>query len=201
MLAATTSGYDVTTYITQSPGETTLFPTDNNPLTPEGYTEGKKAHLWILALAIALTATRIIHLAQYLRVTYYVSHAGSTDPKRTNWSRVRSRLQAITIGLVISTLMLIAALVIASNGFGKSVLGASIRLGLWIGGFMVEIMSHLCMPFYWWLYSDPNTPNSDYSLPPVNPDPDVKLHKRLRTIITIILGEVPAIHIPCHQVC
>ncbi|CAE7160197.1 unnamed protein product [Rhizoctonia solani] len=78
--------------------------------------------------------------------------------------------------------MFIAALVIVANGFGKSVLGASLRLGLWAGGFLVEALSHLYMPLYWRIYKK----SLDDPLP-VNPG--VQLNERLQTITAIILGE------------
>ncbi|CAE6444991.1 unnamed protein product [Rhizoctonia solani] len=196
MLAATTQGYDVTTYIGHSPGELILIPPSNDPPTPERYAAEKKAYLSILALAIAFTATRqvvlisssnggklisarlgrVIHLIQYLRVILYGTWAESAhiDIKTTNWRSIPSRLKAVTIGLVISNLMFIAALVIAAKDFGESVLGASLKLGLWIGGFFVEFLSHSRLV------------SSGSSLPT---NPDVNLYERLQTITVIILGE------------
>ncbi|CUA69868.1 hypothetical protein RSOLAG22IIIB_04124 [Rhizoctonia solani] len=178
MLAATTQGYDVTTYIAHSPGMQELVKNDgNDDSDPELYAEKKKAYLSILVLAIAFVATRIIHLVQYLRVLYYAMYT-----KRGTRGAIPPQLVAITTGLSISFYMFSAALGIAASSFGESVLGASLKLGLWVGGFAVEIFSHFIIPFYWWIKGQENPTNK-------LPVSGTELYERLETITTIILGE------------
>ncbi|KDN48901.1 hypothetical protein RSAG8_02254, partial [Rhizoctonia solani AG-8 WAC10335] len=122
---------------------------------------------------------------------------GADQPKRgqslvnrlRSWiRRTPPQLLAITIGLLISNPMFMAALGIAASDFGETVLGASLKLGLWVGGFLVEVFSHLSMPIYWWITDGHITENIDSKrILPVAPE--VKLYERLQTITTIILGE------------
>ncbi|CAE7232645.1 unnamed protein product [Rhizoctonia solani] len=170
MLAATTQGYDVTTYIGHSPGETELV-ASSDPPTPESV-HGNPAS--------GLISTSVGgKLMRQLFIIYYASRT----------KRVPPQVEAIAIGLVISTPMFIAALVIAAIDFGGSVLGASLKLGLRMGGFLIEVLSHLCLPLYWrtlvWWTNGKEAP--DPFLLPV--DPRVPLHERLQTITTIVLGE------------
>ncbi|EUC57251.1 transmembrane protein, putative [Rhizoctonia solani AG-3 Rhs1AP] len=110
---------------------------------------------------------------------------------RARFRRLPPQLIAITIGLLISSPMFIAALGIAASNFGETVLGASLKLGLWVGGFLIEVVSHLSMPVYWWMKNqDITTINaSDRKKRMLPTAPDVKLYERLQTITTIILGE------------
>ncbi|KAL5634227.1 hypothetical protein ACGC1H_006147 [Rhizoctonia solani] len=201
MLAATTNGYDVTNYIAHSPGMPTLRESNNmDDLSPQEYTEEMTAYLSMLVLAIAFAATRIIQLVQYIRVLWYWSSAEPNPGKQSTISENRflswierfpPQLIAITIGLLISTPMFIAALGIAASNFGETVLGASLKLGLWIGGFLVELASHLSMPTYWRITKNTISPSNAAShskriLPTAS---EVKLYERLQTITTIILGE------------
>ncbi|KAJ1305003.1 hypothetical protein OPQ81_000046 [Rhizoctonia solani] len=171
MLAATTLGYDVTAYITHSPGVDTLSPIVRDSNDPQIYEDEKKFRLSTRAIAIAFAGTRAIHFIQYLRVFYYAYFPIKTRKSSANkMQNVLPQPTAVFAGLWISNPMFIAALVIAYLNLSETRLGASLRMGLWIGGFLVELFSHI---FGTALHSPPG----------------VQLGKRLQTVTTIILGE------------
>ncbi|CUA69869.1 hypothetical protein RSOLAG22IIIB_04125 [Rhizoctonia solani] len=224
MLSATTLGYDVTTYIVHSPGTNTLRNSeDKDDNDPQRFIDEKTARLSMLVLAIAFASTRFIHLVQYLRVLYYArwstrinqvkdksnTNRSGTDPQVPTrpWIEcIPPQLKFITSGLLISNPMFIAALVISALPFGQTITGASLKLGLWFGGFLVELLSHLSIPVYRWVTKRIRLLNgaagsgsgsehggnssvsisSGYELP-VSPGMD--LCERLQTVTTIILGE------------
>ncbi|KAJ1305002.1 hypothetical protein OPQ81_000045 [Rhizoctonia solani] len=126
----------------------------------------------------------------------------SKVPIRPWIQSVPPQLICITAGLFISNPLFAAALGIAASDFGKTVLGASLKLGFWIGGFLIELFSHLAVPVYDWVQKlrsrsssttnadgqekgNPNIP-SGRELPVA---PGMDLCERLQTITTIILGE------------
>ncbi|CAE6427874.1 unnamed protein product [Rhizoctonia solani] len=196
MISATTLGYDVTTYIAHSPGLPTLRDSGDDEITPERFTDEKTAFLSLLVLAIAFTATRIIHLVQYLRVLYYANWSTKARPSPSGgspqgpWvSQVPPQLIAITVGLLISTPMFGAALGIAASDFGQTVLGASLRFGLWACGFLVEILSHFSMPIYWYIRELRGFEKNGDCLHKLPVSPGLDLYERLQTITTIIFGE------------
>ncbi|CAE6529196.1 unnamed protein product [Rhizoctonia solani] len=157
MLAATTNGYDVTTYISRTPGGDSLnSPESQEPLSGEEELEefaaNRVAELSARAMAVAFAATRFIHLLQYVRACIY-ARWGKGAPKRgyTGWGRyvfdyVHPQIFAILIGLIFSNFIFFAVVGIVFTEFGITRLGASLKLGLWIGGFLLEIGSHLWYP-------------------------------------------------------
>ncbi|KAG8690340.1 hypothetical protein FRC11_012288 [Ceratobasidium sp. 423] len=223
MLSATTLGYDVTTYISHSPGMPTLQKGDeSDDMEPQIYADRRTAYLSMLVFAIAFAATRIIHLIQYARVCWCAirpiekpsllgrqfqdrfsppqSEAASQTQNRPSTTRIPMQLKAIMTGLLISNVMLIAALVVTASNFGQTVRGASCKLGLWIVGFSIEIISHFVTPLYLRskgsnaVLGDPEggetvQPRLDRGGHELPVSSETKLEERLQTIIAIILGE------------
>ncbi|CAE6489884.1 unnamed protein product [Rhizoctonia solani] len=181
----------------------------------------------MLVLAIAFASTRFIHLVQYLRVLYYArsstgmnqvndkssTNKSGTDPQVSTrpWIEcIPPQLKFITNGLLICNPMFITVLVISSLPFGQTITGASNKLGLWFGGFLVEPLSHLSIPAYRWVIKRIRLLNgapvhgqesgsgskhggnsnisisSGYELPL---SPGMNLYERLQTVTTIIVGE------------
>ncbi|CAE7114274.1 unnamed protein product [Rhizoctonia solani] len=200
LLAATTRGYHLTNYITRSPGGTDLNP-DLDQLSDVEQLERFNAERTDLFSARAM-AVAFLLLIQYLRACFYARWGegakarGHTRRGRFLQDRVHPQVYAILVGLVLSNLMLFAAMGIMFSSFGTTVLGASLRLGLWVGGFLLEIFSHLWLPVLRLIARHQRLKEGQASGPvhwteDVNPLPlaKVDLCERFDTITTIILGE------------
>jgi hypothetical protein len=105
---------------------------------------------------------------------------------------IHPQIYAIVVGLIFSNMIFFAVVGIVFSDFGTTVTGASLKVGLWVGGFLLEILSHLWDPI--------RLRNPIYRLQRdhrnISPLPvgEVNLSKRLDTITTIILGEVGNAH-------
>ncbi|EUC57255.1 transmembrane protein, putative [Rhizoctonia solani AG-3 Rhs1AP] len=208
LLAATTKGYHLTNYISRSPGSTELN-SSADQISDEDALQRFNAERTDLfsakAMALAFALTRFLHLLQYLRACWYArwgkgaENRGHTPRGRFLFDRVHPQVYAIIVGLIFSNMMLFAAMGIMFSSYGTSVAGASIKLGLWIGGFLLEILSHLWHPVLRLMAprrnqkegQEENSPGAVHWTEDVNPLPlaKVDLCERLDTITTIILGE------------
>ncbi|CAE6492727.1 unnamed protein product [Rhizoctonia solani] len=203
LLAATTKGYHLTNYISRSPGSTTLN-SNSDELSDadelQRFNAEKMDQFSARAMATAFALTRFLHLLQYLRACYYagwgkgVKTRGHYPRGRFRLTRVPAQIDSILVGLIFSNMMLFAAMGIMFSAFGTTVTGASVRLGLWIGGFLLEVISHLWFPVVRQIARH-RRKNKDSKIvhwtEDVNPLPVAKvdLRERLDTITTIILGE------------
>ncbi|KAH7338453.1 hypothetical protein B0J17DRAFT_423902 [Rhizoctonia solani] len=153
-LAATTKGYEITTYIAHPPGVDNLNPgaPSNGEEELERFAAERTALLSAQAMALAFALTRFIHLAQYIRAYYYGRWgAGVPERKYVPWGRiiidvVHPHVYAIVSGLIVSNMIFFAVVGIVFKEFGTTKVGASLKLGLWVGGFAVEVFSHLWYP-------------------------------------------------------
>ncbi|CAE6529202.1 unnamed protein product [Rhizoctonia solani] len=153
-LAATTKGYEITTYISHLPGVDNLNPDppSNGEEELERFAAERTALLSAQAMALAFALTRFIHLAQYLRA-YYYGRWGNGVPERkyVPWGRiiidvVHPHVYAIVTGLIVSNGIFFAVVGIVFEAFAITKVGASLKLGLWVLGFSVEVFSHLWYP-------------------------------------------------------
>ncbi|KEP47839.1 putative transmembrane protein [Rhizoctonia solani 123E] len=208
LLAATTKGYYLTNFISRSPGSTEL---NSNADTISDEDELKRFDdertdlFSAKAMALAFALTRFLHLIQYLRACYYARWGKGAETRGHTrrglffFDRVHPQVYAIIVGLIFSNMMLFAAVGIMFSSYGTSVQGASLKLGLWIGGFFLEILSHVWYPVLRLMASrrtEKETLQGQIERVPhwtedVNPLPlaKVDLRERLDTITTIILGE------------
>ncbi|KAJ1305000.1 hypothetical protein OPQ81_000043 [Rhizoctonia solani] len=213
-LAATTRGYDITTYILYSPG---LEPRryDPKPLKditdPKRYNDEITARTSIQTIALSIAMSRVIFLVQHLRVLVYAhltvrSHRGQVY-------HIPRKLHIIPIGLVISTALFFSAWGLTKSEFGAKVAGAKLKYVLWGSGLIIEVFSHIQMSRlswrrprfgfedkWFWNLEGESEGNAAVkaarsiaipSPPPELPVPqsDVTLGSRLEAITTIILGE------------
>ncbi|KAG9124944.1 hypothetical protein FRC07_009619, partial [Ceratobasidium sp. 392] len=83
-LAATTRGFDVSTYILHSPGSTEWEDTAIETITPEQYSNERVAKVSLVAIAIVLALSRLLLLVQHLRVAIYAkfTHRSKRYPLR-----------------------------------------------------------------------------------------------------------------------
>ncbi|CAE6466016.1 unnamed protein product [Rhizoctonia solani] len=99
MIAATTvgTGYDIGNYISHSPGTDELDPKPIEDINdPKRYFGEITASLSATILALAFVITRIVHLAQHMRVVYYLYARWSTltVAKRNDVSRSTRQFEA-----------------------------------------------------------------------------------------------------------
>ncbi|CAE6451712.1 unnamed protein product [Rhizoctonia solani] len=199
MLAATTKGYDITAYISHTPGSDELNP-DVSQLTGADelkmFADEKTDLLSARMIALTFALTRFLHLVQYLRACYYARWGKGYQHRKNQaaetWGTfihdfVHPQLYAIVIGLIFSNMILFAVVGIVFSDFGTTVLGSSLKVGLWVGGFLLEILSHIWHPIL--LHMHESRPKREVHPLPVG---EVDLSKRLDTITTIILGEANA---------
>ncbi|CAE6494056.1 unnamed protein product [Rhizoctonia solani] len=217
-LAATTRGYDITTYILRSPGlepgilepPKTLREIDD----PKRYNDELTARTSIRVIACSIALSRVILLVQHLRVLAY-AHL-TVRSHRGRGYHIPQKLHIIPIGLFISTALFFTAWGITNSEFGAEVLGAKLKYVLWGLGLIVEVFSHIRMSriswsrprfsrediWYWNIEGEnkqetpnhaPATASRSVTIPPPPelpvPHSDVTLSSRLEAITTIILGE------------
>ncbi|KAG8693521.1 hypothetical protein FRC09_010447 [Ceratobasidium sp. 395] len=206
MMAATTRGFDVTSYITHSPGISSLDGLSIDEITDPGrYANERLAKVSIDVIAFSIALSRVLLLIQYLRVLGYahwtIRKSGGTIP---------GKLYVIPIGLCISTPLFFAAWGVARAPYGCTPHGAKVKFYLWGFGLLVEGASHLRVTRLRWLRRwikvqvrrrmKNRSPNfskrgpsanlhSDQSGTLVMPQSDVQTRSRLEAITTIILGE------------
>ncbi|KAG8699337.1 hypothetical protein FRC11_013771, partial [Ceratobasidium sp. 423] len=217
-LAATTRGYDITTYILRSPGlePGTLDSKTLEEITdPKRYNDELTARASIQVIACSLALSRVILLVQHLRVLAY-AHLTVRSHKGRGY-HIPRKLHIIPTGLVISTALFFTAWGITKSEFGAKVSGAKLKYVLWGLGLIVEVFSHIRMSriswrrprfgredLWFWNAEGKNKQETlDHTLitaprsiaissqPPELPVPqsDVTLSSRLEAITTIILGE------------
>ncbi|KAH7338455.1 hypothetical protein B0J17DRAFT_423956 [Rhizoctonia solani] len=118
---------------------------------------------------------------------------------------VHPHILAVVVGLIFSNMMFFAVVGILFSRLKTTLLGTSLKLGLWIGGFTLEVCSHLWYPILHRVGYFPDLEPGTVKQPTiptgsaddtnekkdVNPLPlvGVNLSQRLDTITTIILGE------------
>ncbi|CAE6388699.1 unnamed protein product [Rhizoctonia solani] len=216
LLAATTRGYDITTYILHSPGMPGIL--DPQPLDnitdPERYNDEVTARDSIRVIALSIAISRVILLVQHLRVFAYAHF--TVRNRRGRSYHIPRKLYVIPVGLAISTTLFFIAWGLTWSTFGSSVSGAKLKYVLWGSGLIVEVFSHIHMSRISWgrvhfsqlagsiwklgdkdgaaILDDTATASPESlvtSLPPELPVPqsDVTLGSRLEAITTIILGE------------
>ncbi|QRW07099.1 low temperature requirement protein LtrA [Ceratobasidium sp. AG-Ba] len=206
MLAATTRGFDVTNYITHSPGISYLDPLSMDEMNDPGrYANERLVKVSIDVIGFSIALSRVLLLIQYLRVLAYahltVKRSGGTIP---------GKLYVIPIGLCISTPLFFAAWGVSRSPYGTTPTGASVKFYLWGFGLLIEGASHLRISRLRWLRrwikmamkrwakksrlrsarpgSLVDSPDSQaWTL--VMPQSDVQTRSRLEAITTIILGE------------
>ncbi|QRW20612.1 transmembrane protein [Rhizoctonia solani] len=194
MLAATTNGYDVTAYISHSPGldglvsESDLSQLPDN-LQLENFSAERTDLLSARTMALAFAITRFLHLVQYLRACVYARWGkGTKVQNHESWAQyvhriIHPEMYAIVIGLIFSNMIFFAVVGVVFSEFGTTVAGASLKVGLWVGGFLLEIISHLWYPAMQKL-KRPQPTKRTIGLP--NPE---SLSGYFDTITTVILGE------------
>ncbi|CAE6451724.1 unnamed protein product [Rhizoctonia solani] len=219
LLAATTRGYDVTTYILHSPGlDPDVLETKSlNDITdPKRYNDEKTARASIQVIAFSIAMSRVILLVQHLRVLAY-AHI-TVQSNRGRGYHIPRKLHIIPIGLTISTALFFTAWGITNSEFGTTVLGAKLKYVFWSSGLIVEVFSHVRMSriswrpprvnyrinWFWKIKTknyEPEIPHNTSTTesrsirlpfqPPELPVPqsDVTMSSRLQAITTIILGE------------
>ncbi|KAG8740512.1 hypothetical protein FRC12_015981, partial [Ceratobasidium sp. 428] len=206
MMAATTRGFDVTNYITHSPGISSLDSLSIDEITDPGrYANERLAKVSIDVIAFSIALSRVLLLIQYLRVLGYahwtIRKSGGTIP---------GKLYVIPIGLCISTPVFFAAWGVARAPYGCTPHGAKVKFYLWGFGLLVEGASHLRVTRLRWLRrwikvqilrriknrppnftkrGPPADLHNDQSGTLVMPQSDVQTRSRLEAITTIILGE------------
>ncbi|CAE6468036.1 unnamed protein product [Rhizoctonia solani] len=219
MLAATTRGFDITTYILHSPGTPGVL-SDPQPLKaitePEKYNNELAARTSIQVIALSIALSRVLLLVQHLRVLMYAHF--TVRSRRGRGYRIPRKLQIIPMGLLVSTALFLAAWGLSMTLSGISEMGAKLRYVLWGSGLIVEVLSHVHMSRISWprpsfgrlvtykpLWNSgdknevegldsPATPSFESSAAPSLlelpvPHSDVTLGSRLEAITTIILGE------------
>ncbi|CAE6529186.1 unnamed protein product [Rhizoctonia solani] len=177
MLAATTRGFDITTYILHSPGTPGVL-SDPQPLKaitePEEYNNelAARTSIQVIALSIALSRvlllvqhlrvlmtsiqvialsialSRVLLLVQHLRVLMYAHF--TVRSRRGRGYRIPRKLQIIPMGLLVSTALFFAAWGLSMTILGISEMGAKLRYVLWGSGLIVEVLSHVHMSRISW---------------------------------------------------
>ncbi|KAF8601824.1 hypothetical protein BDV93DRAFT_607936 [Ceratobasidium sp. AG-I] len=199
MLAATTRGFDVTNYILHSPGITDLVPMEKSQiLDPDRYAAESLAQLSIEIIALSIAISRVLLLAQYLRVLFYARKTTKTSHVRAPWWK----LSIIPLGLFISTGLFFGAWGVARSPRGRTHHNAKIKFILWGVGLLVEGVSHIGMSHISWVEPNLTLAKSNNQKPDCQidsqldsqktllmPYSDVTTRSRLEAITTIILGE------------
>ncbi|KAH7338463.1 hypothetical protein B0J17DRAFT_424007 [Rhizoctonia solani] len=219
LLAATTRGFDVTTYILQSPGLPGIL--DPKPMSeitdPDRWNSEMTAWVSLRVIAFSIAMSRVILLIQYGRVLAYAHF--TVRSRRGRAYHVPQHLHILPCGLFISTCLFLVAWGLTRSEFGKTASGAKLTYVLWGSGLVVEVISYIRMPqvVRRWLgignknnlprnTRDENSnkplghtsfPSSGLTTPHISaptsdlpiPQSNVTLRSRLEGITTIILGE------------
>ncbi|CAE6468043.1 unnamed protein product [Rhizoctonia solani] len=218
LLAATTRGFDVTTYILQSPGLPGIL--DPKPMSeitdPDRWNSEMTAWVSLRVIAFSVAMSRVILLIQYGRVLAYAHF--TVRSRRGRVYHVPQHLHILPCGLFISTSLFLLAWGLTRSEFGKTVSGAKLRYVLWGSGLVVEVISYIRMPQvvrHWFGFGVKNNPlRNTQARGPVKPlgrapapspefsphisastsdlpipQSNVTLRSRLEGITTIILGE------------
>ncbi|CAE6529179.1 unnamed protein product [Rhizoctonia solani] len=218
LLAATTRGFDVTTYILQSPGLPGIL--DPKPMSeitdPDRWNSEMTAWVSLRVIAFSVAMSRVILLIQYGRVLAYAHF--TVRSRRGRVYHVPQHLHILPCGLFISTSLFLVAWGLTRSEFGKTVSGAKLRYVLWGSGLVVEVISYIRMPQvvrHWFGFGVKNNPlRNTQARGPVKPlgrasapspefsphisastsdlpipQSNVTLRSRLEGITTIILGE------------
>ncbi|KAG9101547.1 hypothetical protein FRC06_002831, partial [Ceratobasidium sp. 370] len=120
-LAATTRGFDVSTYILHSPGSTEWEDTAIETITPEQFSNERVAQVSLVAISIILALSRSKHYPL--------------------------RLLLVPIALAISTALFFVAFVITKR-HGEEPTGAKIKFYLWAPALLLEVIAHI-VRFQW----------------------------------------------------
>ncbi|QRW20611.1 low temperature requirement protein LtrA [Rhizoctonia solani] len=219
LLSAATRGFDVTVYISHSPGMSgELDPKPMEDITdPSRYNSEMTARVSLRIIVFSIAISRLILLIQYLRVFAYAYF--TVRSRRGRIYHIPRRLRILLSGLTISTALFFIGWGITRTEFGTTTSGARFKYAFWGSGLIVEVLSYIRMPKVlrrWiialikkWSTKNDNDkgvdkPLSFTVLPPSNsiikqPSPsttalpiplsNVTLRDRLEAITTIILGE------------
>ncbi|CAE6412995.1 unnamed protein product [Rhizoctonia solani] len=148
LLAATTRGYDVTTYILRSPGlDPNVLESKNleDIDDPSRYQAEETARTSIEVIAFSIAVSRVILLIHHLRVLAYAHITVRDHQRRGYYYHIPRKLHIIPIGLAVSTTLFVTAWGIVRSNFGVTVLGAKLKYVLWGSGLIVEVFSHVRM--------------------------------------------------------
>ncbi|KAG8761109.1 hypothetical protein FRC11_014344 [Ceratobasidium sp. 423] len=210
LLAATTRGYDVTMYISKSPGADRLDQQTMDQMTdPERYREDRVVSHSLDVIAFSLAFSRMVHWFQHILVWRHACHTA-----RTSKLHIPLKVCILPLGLFVSFGFFWAAAGVTISDLGKTRHGAIIKFVLWGVGLLVEIVLHGIMESLGWERTfrrakesakshgvPPQTvlpkepPQSPKSSPAPRdqawPEPysSVNLRGRLEGITTVILGE------------
>ncbi|CAE6416460.1 unnamed protein product [Rhizoctonia solani] len=125
MLAATTRAFDVTVYITHSPGTNTLDPETTEQITnPDRYQAERMTKLSIKVIAISLACSRVILFVQYLRVIVTFKSSKAVKP-------IQGNLCLIAAGLAISIILFFSAWGVYRSSYGRDPSRAWVKFVFW----------------------------------------------------------------------
>lgn len=139
-LAATTRGFDVSTYILHSPGSNEWEDTSIENIKPEQYANERVAKVSLVAISIVFALSRLLLLVQHIRVVIY---AKFTHRSR----RYPIRLLLVPVALAISTTLFFISFVVTKR-HGTEANGAKVKFYLWGSGILVEVIAHI-IRFQW----------------------------------------------------
>ncbi|CEL63473.1 hypothetical protein RSOLAG1IB_10789 [Rhizoctonia solani AG-1 IB] len=146
LLSATTRGFDVTIYISHSPGMSGIF--DPKPMAditdPSRYNSEMTTRVSLRIIAFSIAISRVILLLQYLRVLVYAHFTARSSRGRKY--HIPRRLRVLPSGLGISTILFFIAWGITRSEFGTGALGARLKYVFWGSGLVVEVLSYIRMP-------------------------------------------------------
>ncbi|QRV79659.1 low temperature requirement protein LtrA [Ceratobasidium sp. AG-Ba] len=139
-LAATTRGFDVSTYILHSPGSAQWEDTNIETITPQQYSNERVAKVSLVAISIVVALSRLLLLVQHIRVAIY---AKFTHRSR----RYPVRLLLVPVSLAISTALFFVAFVITKR-HGTEATAAKVKFYLWGSAILIEVIAHV-VRFQW----------------------------------------------------
>ncbi|CCO34175.1 hypothetical protein BN14_08268 [Rhizoctonia solani AG-1 IB] len=135
LLAATTQGYNVISYILRSPGADTLDPmTIDQMLDPKRYQADRVASYSLEVIAFSLA------------LIYVFAHSVAKEKGLA----IPQKLCVLPFGLVISNALFWGCAGLTHSAKGKTVLGAKLKFVLWGVGLVVEVVLHAYMEWLDW---------------------------------------------------
>ncbi|KAF8605508.1 hypothetical protein BDV93DRAFT_605436 [Ceratobasidium sp. AG-I] len=143
-LSASTQDFDITAYISHTPGSTQLEPTDYANMSPEIYRADETTFNSQKTITLSIALSRLLLLIKYLRVA-----ACAKRTPRLN-KPYPFRLLLIPASLSVSTGLFFAAFRITFD-IGRTANGARTKFILWGVALLVEMVAHLVefqMRFY-----------------------------------------------------